>query len=80
MPASHPTLALFVPEIGNSFHVFAGGRLIGQYGGLPPHERIYSTHPGGLAGGIHTVEQVMPISASIADGKASLVIAIRVWT
>ena len=32
MPASHPHLALFVPEIGTSYQVFAGGRLIGQLG------------------------------------------------
>jgi hypothetical protein len=79
MPASHPHLALFVPEIGTSYQVFAGGRLIGQLGGLPPHERAFLGHPGASTTSNPALGQVMPIPAGITDGKSSLVVAIRVW-
>ncbi len=78
LPANHPPLALFIPEIGTSYQVFAGGQLIGQFGGLPPHERVYWS-PGGWASRTPALGQVMPIPAGIADGKGSLVVAIRVW-
>src|ERR1019366_9210907 len=78
LPASHPPLALFIPEIGTSYQVFAGGQLIGQFGGLPPHERVYWS-PDGWASRTPALGQIMPIPAGIADRKGSLVIAIRVW-
>jgi hypothetical protein len=78
LPTNHPTLALFVPEIGTSFQVFAGGQLIGQYGGFPPHEKILLGHTGATAGD-PALGQVMLIPPGVADGKSFLVIAIRVW-
>jgi hypothetical protein len=78
LPLNHPPFALFVPEIGTSFQVFAGGRLIGQYGALPPHERVYLGHPVGSTSHTHAVGQIEPIPDT-ADGRVSLVIAIRVW-
>jgi hypothetical protein len=76
LPASHPPLALFVPELGTSYQVFADGELIWQFGGLPPNEKVYYSgqSPSGPA-----LEQVMPIPARVADGKQFLVIAIRAW-
>jgi hypothetical protein len=78
LPAGHPPLALFIPEIGTSYQVFAGGQLMGQFGGLPPHERVYWS-PDGWASQTPALGQVIPIPAGIADGKGFLVIAIRVW-
>jgi hypothetical protein len=79
LPANHPPLALFVPEIGTSNQEFAGGRLIGQFGGLPPHQRVYLWHAGGSASLNPALGQIAPIPADIAKGRGSLVIAIRVW-
>ena len=76
LPASHPPLALFVPELGSSYQVFADGELIWQFGGLPPHERAYYSGQSPSSGAL---EHVMPIPARIANGKKSLVIAIRAW-
>jgi Stage II sporulation protein E (SpoIIE) len=80
LPANHSPLALHIPEIGTSYEVFAGGRLIGQFGGLPPHERVYLSYPGHPSlGGFQILGQVMPIPADVAEGKDPLVIAIRIW-
>jgi hypothetical protein len=40
LPANQQPLALYIPEISTSYQVFAGGRLIGQLGGLPPREKV----------------------------------------
>jgi serine phosphatase RsbU (regulator of sigma subunit) len=76
LPANHPPLALFVPDLGTSYQVFADGELVGQFGGLPPHEKAFYSgqSPSGPA-----LEQVMPIRARVADGKQFVVIAIRAW-
>ena len=79
LPANHPPLALYIPEIGTSFQAFAGGRLIGGYGGLPPHDRVVLGYPGVEPAGSPALGQVMPIPADIADGKDTLIIAFRVW-
>ncbi|HEY1894914.1 MAG TPA: SpoIIE family protein phosphatase [Terracidiphilus sp.] len=79
LPPNHPPLALFIPGIGYcaSYQVFAGGRLIGQFGGLPPNQRVYWANCS--LSQTPVLGQTMPIPARIADGKGSLVIAIRVW-
>jgi hypothetical protein len=65
LPHKHRQMALYIPLLRTSFQVFAGGRLIGQTGGLPPDES-----PRWLASG------VFRLPAETAD---SVVIAIRVW-
>jgi len=81
LPTSHPPLALYIPQIGfsASYQVFAGGRLIGQFGELPPNERAYVNNPERSFGQELRLGQVMPIPAGVADGNGSVVIAIRVW-
>jgi hypothetical protein len=79
LPANRPHLALYIPGIGycTSYQVFADGRLIGQLGGLPPHERVYWADCSFTE--TSTLGQVMPIPAGSASGNGSVVIAIRVW-
>jgi len=75
-PPNHPDLALYISGIQSSYQVFAGGHLIGQFGGLPPHERTY------IAGGAPSVlpmGQGIAIPSNIADWQGHLVIAIRAW-
>jgi hypothetical protein len=68
LPASHPPLALFVPELGTSYQVFADGELIWQFGGLPPHERVYFSgqSPGGPA-----LDRSCPSRPELRTGKNS---------
>ncbi|MGA2848137.1 MAG: SpoIIE family protein phosphatase [Terracidiphilus sp.] len=79
LPAKHPPLALYVPQIGTSYQVFAGGRLIGQYGGLPPQQRVDKHDPGIFNSSGARLGQVIPLPAGIADGNGSLAVAIRAW-
>jgi hypothetical protein len=65
LPHKHRQLALYIPSLFTSYQVFAGGRLIGQMGGLPPHESVHYLGP-----------CVFRLPAETTD---SVVIAIRVW-
>ena len=68
LPPKHPPLALYIPSINTSYEVFAGGRLIGRLGGIPPRENVRSSGAG----------QVIPIPNDLAS-RGLLTIAIRVW-
>lgn len=70
LPAKHPPLALHIPGFQTSYQVFADGRLIGQWGGLPPHEKVLF----GFAEG-----QIVSLPSDIASRGGPLTIAIRVW-
>ena len=70
LPANHQPMALHISGIADSYQIFAGGRLIGQFGGLPPHERVLFFDGSG---------QIMPIPADLASGGGTLTFAIRVW-
>jgi hypothetical protein len=65
LPQKHRRLALYIPLLQTSFQVFADGLLIGQVGGLPPHESIH-----------FRTSSVFLLPAEATD---SVVIAIRVW-
>jgi hypothetical protein len=65
LPHKHRQLALFIPSLNTSYQVFADGRLIGQFGGLPPHESVHWVRP-----------CVFRLPAETTD---SVAIAIRVW-
>jgi Stage II sporulation protein E (SpoIIE) len=70
LPTNHSPMSLYIPGIANSYQVFAGGQLIGQFGGLPPHERVLlRSGPG----------QLMPIPAGMDSGDGAVTFAIRVW-
>jgi hypothetical protein len=70
VPANHPALALYVPRIDTSYQVFAAGRLIGQWGGLPPHEEVVYGFRAG---------QIIPIPADLEPHGGPLTFALRVW-
>ncbi len=71
LPAQHKSLALYIPGIAGSYQVFARDRLIGQFGGLPPHERVFFFDGPG---------QILPIPPDLAHDSGPLTIAIRVWS
>ena len=69
LPDHHRPLALVMRRLMTSYQVFAGGRLIGQYGGLPPHPRADSGDR----------NQVIAIPSDVLVSGKPLQIAIRVW-
>jgi hypothetical protein len=79
LPANHPPLALYLPRIGDSYQVFANGRLIGQFGGLPPRQRILMSSPAGTFSSDAPLGQVLLDPAGITDGSGSVTLAVRVW-
>jgi hypothetical protein len=71
IPALHPQLAIYAPGLVTSYQVFVDGRLIGQFGGLPPEERSLDR-----VGGI---EEIHVIPGDLVAGRSALQVAIRVW-
>ncbi len=69
VPEGHRPQALLMGRLMTSYQVFAGGRLIGQYGGLPPLPRADS---GDRA-------QIFVIPSDVIVPGKPLQIAIRVW-
>lgn len=59
-------LGLYLPPLSTCYQVFADGRLINQFGRLPPHQRVYTKAPRLIA--LPPARQGQPV-----------VIAIRVW-
>ena len=72
LPPSPKPMALYIPDIRTSYQVFADGRLIGQLGGLPPHQEILRSL------GVGT-ERLFLLPADLTSQGGSLTIAIRVW-
>jgi len=66
VPVGAGPLALYLPPISTSYQVFADGRPISQYGGLPPHQLVYTKAP-------------RLIELPSARKGQPIVIAIRVW-
>jgi len=67
-PADHPSLALYVPLIRDSYQIFANGRLIGENGPMPPHAKV-----------IIARRLVFPVPEVAAPRGKPIVFAIRVW-
>lgn len=72
LPANQKPLALYIPNIHTSYKVFADGRLIGQFGGLPPREKVVESF------GVGT-QTLIPLPSDLTSRGGSLTIAIRVW-
>jgi hypothetical protein len=68
LPETHRPLAICIPRIHSSFEIFADGRLVGKFGGMPPHEEYYTDN-------YHIYTLVPPNS----EAGRTLSIAIRVW-
>jgi hypothetical protein len=66
VPDGTAPLGLYLPPLSTSYQVFADGRLINEFGRLPPHQRVYTSAPRLIA--LPPARQGQP-----------MVIAIRVW-
>jgi hypothetical protein len=65
LPQKHRRLALYIGYLETSYQVFADGQLIGQRGGLPPHQSVHW--------------RVSGVFLLPAETRDSVVIAVRVW-
>ncbi|HEY6489934.1 MAG: PP2C family protein-serine/threonine phosphatase [Terracidiphilus sp.] len=72
VPAHHAPLALFIPVIYGNYQVFAGGRLVGQLGGMPPDDRLAFSFTVGS-------QKLIPLPDSPPSAGGQLSIAIRIW-
>jgi serine phosphatase RsbU (regulator of sigma subunit) len=68
IPEGGQPLALYIPHIDTSYQVFIDGQMIGQFGGMPPHERAYFF----LARSFRFPERAIGHAHAVS-------IAIRVW-
>jgi hypothetical protein len=68
VPAQHLPLALYIPELLTSYQVYANGRMIWQFGGMPPHARA-----------LQPTRQLIPIPEGMPAAGQPLTLAIRVW-
>jgi hypothetical protein len=69
VPGSSGSLALYIPGILTSYQVFVNGRLIGQFGGMPPHPKA-----------MEEKRQIFPLPDDFTSSRQPLVFAIRVWS
>ena len=72
LPANRSALALFIPVIFGNYQVFAGGRLVGQLGGLPPKDKLAFSFTVGS-------ERLIPLPKDLTSAGGPLSIAIRIW-
>jgi hypothetical protein len=68
VPAWPGPLALYMPAVGDTYQVFANGKLIGKVGGMPPNPRLV------IAGRV-----LFPIPVDAATPGNPLALAVRVW-
>jgi hypothetical protein len=68
LPQKRIPLAIGIPHISTSYQVFADGRLIGQFGGIPPHPKIETEPP-----------QIFFLPDEAAAPLKPIMLAIRVW-
>jgi stage II sporulation SpoE-like protein/7TM protein involved in diverse intracellular signaling len=73
LPQNQSHLAIGIPRLLTSYQLFANGRLIGQFGSLPPHVKI-------LLGYNQVFPLPDPIPSSIPGPSGQVItFAIRVW-
>ncbi len=68
LPSVRKPLAICIPRLRTSYQIFADGKLIGQFGGMPPHGES-----------IVDFDQIFPLPSKAQPSGGVLSIAIRVW-
>jgi len=72
LPAGYAPLALFVPSIFGNYQIYADGRLVGQFGELPPENRFAFSFTAGS-------QRLVPLPYNLTSAGRVLAIAIRIW-
>ena len=68
LPNEQGPWAISLPRLLTSYQIFADNRLIGQFGGMPPHE-LY----------VVGFDQIFALPAGLASPGHAVTFAIRVW-
>jgi sigma-B regulation protein RsbU (phosphoserine phosphatase) len=68
LPNEHRPWAISLPRLLTSYQVFADGRLIGQFGGMPPHAEY-----------VVGFDQIFALPADLPSPGHAVTFAIRVW-
>jgi len=68
LPDEHRRWAISVPNLLTSYQIFADNRLVGQFGGMPPHGQY-------MAG----FDQIFALPADLPSPGHAVTFAIRVW-
>jgi signal transduction histidine kinase len=68
LPGDRDRLAVRMGRFISAYELYAGGRLVGGVGSLPPRPRLD-----------YDREAVFPVPASAVDGAGRLTLALRVW-
>ena len=62
-------LGILIPRLLTSYQIFVNGKLVGQFGGIPPHGRF-----------VIGFDQIFPIPTDSSAAGHPIVIAFRVWS
>ena len=68
VPAYSDHLGILIPQLRTSYEIFADGKFIGQFGGIPPHGRY-----------VIGFDQIFPLPTDSSSAGHPIVVAIRVW-
>jgi hypothetical protein len=68
IPGGNEPLSLYVPLVETCYEVFADGKLIGTFGGMPPHEEAVFPMP-----------EAYDLPKATTDHAHPLLIALRIW-
>jgi hypothetical protein len=71
VPPKAAHLAIYNPYLETSWQIFVDGRLVGEYGQMPPHEKVIQRDEG--------VEPIVPIPDQLLFPGKPLQVAIRMW-
>ena len=77
-----PALSLLIPALDDNYAVFWNGKLLGTYGGFPPHAMLFNAAHGAifdLLPEVPTTEQAKGTHQATASGDLDGTLAIRVW-
>jgi hypothetical protein len=78
LPEKGSQLAIGIPRLLTSYQIFANGRFIGQFGGLPPHEKTLLGY-NQIFPLPEAITSPAPTSPTSALSGPTVTIAIRVW-
>jgi Stage II sporulation protein E (SpoIIE)/7TM diverse intracellular signalling len=68
VPPHSEHLGILIPQLRTSYEIFADGKFVGQFGGMPPKDRY-----------VIGFDQIFPLSPAGSSSGHAILIAIRVW-
>ncbi len=68
VPAQSEHLGILIPRLLTSYEIFVDGKVVGQFGGIPPH-------------GLYVIgfDQIFPVPTDSSSSGHPIFVAIRVW-